>query len=117
LSHRDAGDPDRDLHGRGGRRLGSVLLSAKVNPADLNADRSDPVTVLLATALAAGVTPAELETGVRGGFWRPGPHPRSVLRTALGSGARGESAPRIWANDDGMTTDRIAAYLNPRQSA
>ena len=39
-----------------------------------------------------------------------------VLKTALEGGDRGETAPRIWANDDGLTADRIGAHLKPRQS-
>ena len=92
MSHRDAGDPDRDLHGRGDRRLESVPLSDKVNPADLNADHSDPVTMLLATALAAGVTPAELETAVRGFSSRPGA--QSGGRPEDGSRGRGSRGDR-----------------------
>jgi len=94
-----------------------VPLSAKVNPADPNADHSDPVTVLLATALAAGVTPAELETPFGGSPRGQGPNQVGVLKMALGGGARGETAPRIWANDNGLTTDGIAAYLKPRWGA
>ena len=91
MSHRDAGAPDL-LRRRGDRRLGSVPLSAKVNPADPNADHSDPVTVLLATALAAGVTPAELETAVRGPSSRPGA--QSAGRPEDGSRGRGSRGDR-----------------------
>jgi len=84
--------------------------------ADPNADHSDSVTVLLATALAAGVTPAELETAVRGLSSRPGA--QSGGRPEDSSRARRrETAPRIWANDDGLTAGRNPPHLKARQSA